>query len=166
MQASYQTLAVGFGLIALAWVGSFSSDVPTLICPMPIIVLIPSFFLLVFYHLSFCAGSVIPALLFFAWNPGLFRGKGRVPKRSWVLLIILNALTVAYFIANWRDGYPLLGRTYTVEVGAVNVLWLVVLWAILYRSSLLSSFKVNLFFHAVLFAWLAWYAFPCLSTLP
>jgi hypothetical protein len=55
---------------------------------------------------------------------------------------------------------------YTLAICAVNALWLVILWVILYRSSRLPSFWATLFFRAVLFAWLAWSAFPYLGELP
>jgi hypothetical protein len=104
--------------------------------------------------------------LFFAWNPGLFRGKLQVPKRSWVLLITLSALSIAYFVGSWSYGNQYQGHQFTVAICAVNIVCLVILWAILYRSARLSSFKANLFFHAALFAWLAWCAFPYLGELP
>jgi len=31
---------------------------------------------------------MVPMLLFFAWNPQLFRGEARVPQRSYVLLLV------------------------------------------------------------------------------
>jgi hypothetical protein len=167
MKASYQTLAVGFGLVLLAWIGCFSSGIPTLASPMPTITVIPAFFLASPpSHLPYWFAILVPALLFFTWNPGLFRGNLQVPKRSWVLLIALSALSVAYFAGSWRYGNQYQGREYTVAICAVNIVWLVVLWSILYRSSRLSSFKANLLFHGVLFAWLAWYAFPYLGELP
>jgi len=49
---------------------------------------------------------------------------------------------------------------------AINTVWTVAWWAILYRAWRASSFGMNLFFHAMLFAWLAWYAFPYLGELP
>jgi hypothetical protein len=104
--------------------------------------------------------------LFFAWNPNLFRGNVNVPKRSWVLLTMLSILSVVYFVSSWRNGNQYQGREYTVAICAENIAWLVGLWAILYCSSRLCSFKANLFFHAVLFAWLAWCAFPYLGELP
>ena len=167
MKASYQTVAVGFGLVLLAWIGCFSNGVPWLICPMPAITILPAFFLASpLFRLPYRLAVLVPALLFFAWNPGLFRGKRQIPRRSWVLLIILSALSVAYFTGSWRQGYQFQGREYTVVICAVNLVWLVILWAILYRVSGLSSLSANLFFHALLFSWLAWHAFPYLGELP
>jgi hypothetical protein len=167
MKASYQTVAVAFELVLLGWIGCFSSGMPTLVCPMPTITILPAFFLASPpSHLPYWLAVLVPALLFFAWNPGLFRGKCQIPRRSWVLLTMLSALSVVYFIGSWRYGNQYQGREYTAAICAVNSAWLVSLWAILYRTSRLSSFQANLFFHAVLFSWLAWYAFPYLGELP
>jgi hypothetical protein len=164
MKPSYQTVAVALGLAPLAWIGCFSSRMPTLICPMPIITILPALFLASpgLYLLAI----LVPALLFLAWNPGLFRGESQIPRRSWLLLIMLSALSIVYFVGSWRYGNQYQGHGYTVAICAVNGVWLVILWAILYRSARLSSFHANLFFHAALFSWLAWYAFPYLGELP
>jgi hypothetical protein len=162
MKASYQTVAVGFGLVLLAWIGCFSNGTPTLVCPVPTITIVPAVLVPRYSHLPYWLAILVPAVLFLAWNPGLFRGNLQVPKRSWVLLITLTALSVAYFVGSWRYGNQYQGREYTVAICAVNF----VLWAILCRSSRLCSFRANLLFHATLFAWLAWYAFPYLGELP
>jgi hypothetical protein len=151
MKASYQAVAVALGLVPLAWIGCFSSGMPTLICPMPAITILPALFLAPLHLLA----VLVPALLFLAWNPGLFRAKSQIPRRSWVLLVILSALSVVWFMGSWRYGNHYQGHEYTVAICAVNGVWLVILWATLYRSSRSSSFHANMFFHAVLFSWLA-----------
>jgi hypothetical protein len=167
MKASYQTIAVAFGLVLLAWIGCFSNGAPTLICPMPLVTVLPALFLASPpSHLPYSLVVLIPALLFFAWNPGLFRGKCQVPRRSWALLIILSALIVVYFTFSWRYGNEYQGHKYTEIICAMNVGWIAILWAVLLRASRLRSFGSNLLFHATLFAWLAWYAFPYLGELP
>jgi len=52
------------------------------------------------------------------------------------------------------------GRDYTVAICVVNVVFIVSLWGVFYRAYRLRSFNSNLLFHALLFAWLAWCAFP------
>ena len=167
MEASYQTVIAGVGLSLLAWIGCFSNGVPTLICPMPTLTILPAFLLASpLLHLPYWLAILVPALLFFAWNPGLFRGNVRVPKRSWALLAFLTALSPVYFAVSWRYGNQYQGREYAVAICAINTVWTVAWWAILYRAWRASSFGMNLFFHALLFAWLAWYAFPYLGELP
>jgi hypothetical protein len=167
MKASYQTLAVGFGLVLLAWIGCFSNGMPAPFCPMPMITVIPALVLASPpSHLPYWLAIFVPAVLFFAWNPALFRGKSRVPKRSWLLLTALSILSIMYFVGTWKNGVAYQGRTYTIAVCAANFLWLAGLWDILYSSMRLYSFRANLSFHAALFAWLAWNAFPYLGELP
>lgn len=172
MKPAYQTIIVGFVLLLVAWVGCFSTGGPTLTCPMPIITILPAFFLasplFPASHMpfSYWLASVVPPALFFTWNPGLFRGGAQIPKRSWVLLVALTVLSVIYFAASWRYGNEYQGRGYTAAICAVNIVWILSLWAIWYRSWRLCSFRANLLFHAILFAWLAWYAFPYLGELP
>jgi hypothetical protein len=66
----------------------------------------------------------------------------------------------------WGYGNEYQGHKYTEIICAINVGWIAVLWAVLLRASRLRSFGSNLLFHATLFAWLAWYAFPYLGELP
>jgi hypothetical protein len=134
---------------------------------MPTVTVLPAFFLASLpSQPPYWLAIFVPALLFFAWNPRLFRGESQIPKRSWLLLIALSFLTGAYFIGSWTYGIHYQGREHTVAICAINVAWLVILWAMLCISSRLASFKANLFFHAMLFSWLAWYAFPYLGELP
>lgn len=166
MKAWYQTVAVGVGLVLLAWIG-ISKEVPVPFRPMPLVTVMPAFVLASPpSHLPYWLAIFVPAALFFAWNPGLFRGKDQLPKRSWVLLTILTVLSIAYFVSSWANGIEYQGRTYTIVICVANFLWLAALWAILYRSARLSSFRASLLFHSALFAWLAWYAFPYLGELP
>jgi hypothetical protein len=134
---------------------------------MPTVTVIPTFFLASLpSQPPYWLAVLLPAIFFFAWNPGLLLGGLRVPARSWVLLIALTALSVVYFVASWKYGYQYQGRQHTVVICAINGVWLLALWAMLYRSAKTSSFSANLLFHGALFAWLAWYAFPYLGELP
>jgi hypothetical protein len=137
---------------------------------MPEVTIFPAFILASPPFLSplplFRLAILIPAILFFAWHPGLFRGKPDIPTRSFALLTILSILSVIYFVTNWHDGKESEGWKYTVAICAMNGVWLVSLWILLYCAFRKRVFKTNLLFHAVLFAWLAWYAFPYLGELP
>jgi hypothetical protein len=166
MKAWHQTVAVAIGLSALAWVGSFSNGVPSLICPLPMVTILPAFFLaLPASHLPPWIAVFVPVVLFLSWNPGMFRGHVEIPKRSWALLALLTALSVAYFLGTWKYGYQYQGPAHTITVCAVNIVWIALLWLILCRLSSHSSFAANLLFHGILFTWLAWYAFPYLGEL-
>jgi hypothetical protein len=122
--------------------------------PVPGLVLLPGF-------LVGPLAVVVPMVVFFAWNPGLFNGDSIVPKRSYVLLVVTTVLSVLWFIVGWRDGVAVQGAHYNYFVCGINVTWVSILWAIFIRSRKAEpSFKLNLLLHWFIFAWLAWYAFP------
>ncbi|MGA7841780.1 MAG: hypothetical protein WCA34_12720, partial [Candidatus Acidiferrales bacterium] len=109
----------------------------------------------------------VPMLLFFAWHPGLLHGDAKIPKRSYILLPAVILLDVADFVTNWNWGLQYQGAHFTHVVCAVNVAWaafLVLAFARTWKKP--SSFAYSLFLHWMLFAWLAWYAFPYLGELP
>jgi hypothetical protein len=168
MKSGPLTLAAGCGLLLPAWTGLFLSGVPTTLCPLPVLTITPAFILdsgpQAFRFISVVV--LIPALLFFAWNPGLFHGGQRIPKRSFVLMAVLTALTVIWFIAGWKYGVEYQGRPYTYAICVVNIGWLMLLWVMFIRYRRGASFTGNLLFHWIMFAWLAWYAFPYLGELP
>ena len=155
----------GLGLLIPASIGLLASAVPTILCPLPTLTVLPAFFL-PDSHL-WKAAVAVPTLLFFAWQPGLFSGEAKIPKRSYVLVLILILLSIAYFVASWNWGMQYQGPKYTHAVCVINAGWAVLL-AFLFAQSWKkpSTFKLNLFLHWMLFAWLAWYAFPYLGELP
>jgi hypothetical protein len=133
---------------------------PTLLTPLPALVVIPLFVI------GFPA-IFVPSLFLFAWHPGLLKGSAKFPKRTYVLFLLLVALSVAWFVFSWKWGIQFQGRKYAVTISAINATWIVGLGAALWRSSRTSaSFYSNLVVHWFLFAWLAWCAFPYLGELP
>jgi hypothetical protein len=106
-------------------------------------------------------GAAVPVLCFFVWNPGLFRDEGRVPKRSYALLGFGTVLSVFWFAFGWTDGLAIQGAKYNYLVCGINVIWILTLWAAFaFNWKRASSCSTNLILHWMLFAWLAWYAFP------
>jgi hypothetical protein len=161
MKSESLTLVSGLSLVIPLAFMMFSKDVPSELYPLPVIVAIPALLGLGY------AATAGPMLLFFLWNPGLFRGEVKVPKRSSVLLVIATVLSVPWFVAGWKYGLQFQGSRYNYSVLAINVAWLAGLWAMIARSRKVEpSFRANLFLHWMLFAWLAWYAFPYLGELP
>ena len=101
------------------------------------------------------------------WNPGLLFGDGKIPKRTSVLLAILTVLSVAWFVAGWKFGMEYQGAEYTYTVCILNVTSICFLALGFVRNwGKESSFSVNLVLHWILFAWLAWIAFPYLGEMP
>jgi hypothetical protein len=76
-------------------------------------------------------------------------------------------LSIVYFISGWRLGLQYQGAVYTRAVVIVNVGWAAVLvFASVWTWKKRTSFRTSLLVHWMLFAWLAWYAFPYLGELP
>ena len=136
-----------------------------MICPFPALTIVPAFLL---SPLDLSDAAVLaPVLFFFAWNPGLFRGTGKIPKRSYVLLTVATALSIVDFVEGWKYGLEYRGARYTYSVCVIDVVWVLSLWAMfIWKWKSAPSFRANLLLHWVLFAWLSWYAFPWLGELP
>jgi hypothetical protein len=164
-KSTIATIAAGLSLLLPASIGLFASNVPSILGPLPALTVLPAF--LLSGQGMGKAAVAVPMLLFFAWHPGLFRGDAKVPKRSYVLLLVLILLAIADFVTSWNWGLQYQGAHYTQVVCAVNVAWaafLVLAFARAWKKP--SSFASSLFLHWMLFAWLAWYAFPYLGELP
>lgn len=144
MRDKLWTLVAGFSLLApiILFRAPFASELPNAIYPLPALMVIPAFLGLR------QAAPAVPVLLFFVWNPRLFRGDAAVPKRSYFLLFIATLLTPLWFIVGWKDGVAYQGVKYNWSVSAVNFVWLAALWIFFIRRRKMEpSFKANLLFH-------------------
>jgi hypothetical protein len=151
------TLLAGLSLLLPAVVVFLKGGDPgdSVIYPHPVLVLIP-----MFLGMRWVAFAV-PTVFFFAWNPGLFSGESRIPRRSYILLIIASVLSVLWFAVGWKDGLAIQGAKYNHSLLLINTAWVMGIWALFERCRRTEpSFYSNLLLHWLLFAWLAWYAFP------
>ncbi len=101
------TLIILFAALALfvpAYIGSFSSGVPTVFSPFPALTIIPAL-LLAQVHLEYVA-ALLPSLLFLLWNPQLFREESKIPKMSYVLFVLVVALSAVDFVMSWKCTTP------------------------------------------------------------
>jgi hypothetical protein len=136
-----------YGLLTLA-------DTAPAFYPAPMFVLLPSL-------LIGPAAVFVPMIAFCLWNRGIFNGAAKIPRRSYILLALLTVLSVPWFLNGWRDGIDLHGPHYYYFLSVINIHWLAIIWSLAVRSwKTEPSFRFNLLFHWLLFAWLAWYAFP------
>jgi hypothetical protein len=157
-------VVVGFSLLLPAWIG-LSSGVPTLYAPLPALTILPGL-MLSQWRLEHLA-ILIPTILFFLWNPWLMLNqRSNVPKRTVLLLAILTILAILDFVSEWNYGIQYRGAHYTLIICILNSAWLALVWWAGIRGLRKPSFQGNLLFHWLLFAWLAWYAFPYLGELP
>jgi hypothetical protein len=111
-------------------------------------------------------GIAVVPLMFAFWSlPALGRST-IVPLRSIGLLALLIILSAIWLASGWDVGLEYHSPGYTAGVAVLNVLLAAasVLLGVLAhrRASWVRSFS----FHWVLFAWLAWCAFPWLGELP
>jgi|GraSoi2013_100cm_1033763.scaffolds.fasta_scaffold54445_2 hypothetical protein len=160
MKSAWITFAAGLCLLIPAWIGLFPAYGPTVLSPLPALTVLSAMAGLAY-------GAVaVPSLLFFVWNPGLFRGDAKVPKRSYWLLGTAIILSSIWFVVSWKWGLQYQGVRYTYIVCGGNIVWAVFLVGLFagFRNREVS-FKTNLLLHWALFAWLAWYAFPFLGEL-
>jgi hypothetical protein len=172
VEPSALTFGAGCGLLVPASFGLLLTRIPTLICPFPFFTSTPALLLasltlpILNNHRLAWLAVVIPVLFFFSWNPSLFRGQTKLPWRSLILLAVMTAVSVVWFTGGWKNGIEYQGARYTYAVCVANILWLVLLSTLLVRAWRKPSFVRNLLFHWILFAWVAWYAFPYLGELP
>jgi hypothetical protein len=165
MNSRLLVITAGLCLLLPAWIGFFSSGVPTLYSPFPTLTILPAFVLSRWHFESLAV--LVPNILFFLWSPGLLlKQRPNLPKRTIVLLGLLTVLTVVDCVLEWKDGVHYRGTRHTILVYIINAMWLASLWWTVVRSQRQPSFKANLVSHWLLFAWLAWYAFPYLGELP
>ena len=157
------TLFAATLLVVPAACGLFLTGVPTIFCPFPTLTILPAFALSSFTPVV----VVLPSLLFFAWNPALFSGAQIPPRRSYILFGALVLLSVVYFVLSWSYGVQYQGRSYTLTIALANAIWIALLTVLFALSRTRKpTFIYNLTLHWLLFAWLAWYAFPYLGELP
>jgi hypothetical protein len=164
MNSRILVVAAGAGLLLPAWIGLLASGVPTLYSPLPTLTIVPAL-MLSRWHLESYA-IVIPCFLFLVWNPALLQNRSQVPTRTVVLLGILTTLAIVDLAFEWKYGVEYRGLRYTIAISVVNLIWIVCLWWMTIYSRRIPSFRRNLLCHWLLFAWLAWYAFPYLGELP
>src|SRR4029077_2235026 len=115
MKNKLLTIAAGLSLLIPVLFWLFSKQGPSLLYPFPALMFIPSFLLR-------RAGVLVPVLLFFAWNPGLFGGQAKVPRRSYFLLIAATVLSIVWFAVGWRDGLAVQGAKYNYVISGINAL--------------------------------------------
>lgn len=148
----------GICLSVPAMIG-LAAGAPKPLSPMPVLVVAPAFVVGI-------GAILVPVILFFAWNPSLFRGRETVPKRTYWLIGVIVTLNVAWFASGWKWGVQFQGIRYVRIVGVANIIWATLLVSLFAAFRTRASFTRNLLLHWMLFVWLAWYAFPYLGELP
>ena len=156
--------AVG-SVVLLSWL-TITPGTPQIYAPLNLLVVIPAFMSSGLFGGRYLPAIAVVPLFFCLWCWPVLRGRTTLPLRSLVLLIVAVILSAASLIFGARYGVEYQSVGYVVGVAVVNI----ACWALLGVLALLArrrpSFGHNLGFHAALFAWLAWCAFPYLGELP
>jgi hypothetical protein len=158
---------VGILLSLLAWI-TLLPCTPCVLAPLNVLMLLPVFVMEPFITVSL--GKLVTAMLvpivFWLWCLPVLRGCPTVPRRSYVLLLCMMAMAVSALIYGFRFGVQYQGLGYVIGVVVISIAW----WSSLIVFALVAlrfpSNNRNIVFHAMLFTWLAWYAFPYLGELP
>jgi hypothetical protein len=159
------TFAAAATLFVPAWLGIFSSGIPTMLGPLPALTSLPALLLANAGIYWIVVG--IPSAIFLLWNPQLLRGVAKIPARTFLLFVLCASLTIFYFVGSWNFGIQYQGARFTYVMAVVNGIYAAVIGILFfaYRKGK-DSFWKSLTIHWLLFAWLAWCAFPYLGELP
>jgi hypothetical protein len=109
----------------------------------------------------------IPAIAFIATVvPNVWLQCEGLPVRFHFLLSGGTLASVHWFIRGWPYAIQYQSRGYAIGVGAVNLVFLCVLWAAAWMLRDSRGFSRTLGFATVLFVWLFAVAFPWMGELP
>ena len=147
-------------VICLVTLGQVGSSLPEVFVPASIILVIPQFLHVPLFVLPFCIVA-----LFWLWSYPLFGGAAHVPLRTTLLIPLVGALSLAYFVSNWRYGIKYQGPV-TVVFAALSATLALASLLTLALAKRAPSFRRSLVLHALLFAWALTYAFPYLGEWP
>jgi hypothetical protein len=168
------SVLAGAGVVIVAGAISIRRGEPTHLSPCAFAVTIPALWiaelftgkLLAFRRFVLFLSGVPLALIYVAWSSHLLAAARDIPRRSWALLIAIAVLSVWCAIVSWPSGVHYYGLGLTRYMAAVAALALAGLAMVGLWTRWTPSFFGNFAFHTLLFAWLAWGAFPLLGELP
>jgi hypothetical protein len=145
---------------------SVSAGTPAPWSPLPLAVIVPIMAVVDRLHrLAFLLGYLTPAAAFVLFSLPLLRGADRIPfyaRRTAFVLVVLNLAELAMSVS---PGLQYQGGVQVAAMLVLNAAFVAGLVAVSLRNERVPSFASNLAFHALLFAWLGWCAFPWLGEL-
>jgi hypothetical protein len=156
--------AVG-AVVLLSWL-TISPGTPQVYAPLNLLVVIPAFMSSGLFGDSYLLAVAVVPVFFCLWCWPVLRGRTTLPIRSVVLLILAVVLSAASLVFGARYGVEYQSVGYVIGVAVINIVCWALLGVLAFLARRSPSFGHNLGFHAALFAWLAWCAFPYLGELP
>jgi len=156
--------AVGL-VVLLSWLTIWPGT-PRIYAPLNLLVVIPAFLSSGLFSNSYLLAVAVVPVFFWLWCLPVLHGRTTLPIRSVVLLILAVVLSAASLIFGARYGVRYQGVGYVMGVAVINIGCWVLLGVLAFLARRRPSFCRNFGFHAALFAWLAWCAFPYMGELP
>lgn len=153
------TIGAGVSLLFITWQAVRLS--PQIISPTPVWVVA-----LLWLPLPKCLVLSLSCIAMWLWNPSIFLGSTRIPIRTWLLFGILSILSFVYYLKYKSYGQLHQGSGHVAALTVINLLLLLILLFTGVYGSRKPSYKKDLLFHWLLFAWLSSYAFPVFGELP
>jgi hypothetical protein len=117
-------------------------------------------------HGSIIAAAAFIPIVFWLWCLPILKDRTTIPRRSYVLLVGAVILSLIWLADGFSYALGYHGAEYTVSTTVINLCCCVALSVLAFYVRRRPSLVHNLTFHAALFAWLAWCAFPWLGELP
>jgi hypothetical protein len=152
-------------VLLLSWL-TILPGTPHIYAPLNLLVVIPAFMSSGLFGDSYLLAIAVVPVFFGLWCWPVLRGRTTLAIRSVVLLILAVVLSASSLIFGARYGVEYQSVGYVIGVAAINIGCWVLLGVLALLARRRPSFVHNLGFHAALFAWLAWCAFPYLGELP
>jgi hypothetical protein len=149
---------IAASLIAYTSFLTVSASSPTIYSPYSFAVVFPAM-MLPFGEVSCFFISII----YLMWSFPLAKGQKKIPIRSIILSVVLILLSAAYFYSGMKYGFEYQEEAYVKGVCTLNGIFWALLLVIYIINKRRPLFVTNLLFHATLFVWLSWVAFPWLG---
>jgi hypothetical protein len=142
---------------------SVSLGVPTLVSPLPLLVIVPVF--------NGIQAPVVAVLIAASFAITHFRHVKGIPRPKphfgfTVLLAMTTCLTAIVLITDWSYSIGYHGRLYTIGVSIANLLCAAIVWSTWWASRTVGRYRMQVVFGFSLFAWLVSYALPYTGELP
>ena len=138
------------------------SGYPTAWTPMPALLFIPMFLLLLVHP----TGAMLLSVGFYFWCRPLPSSPTMVPKRTFWAFLVVAVASVAWFLSSYDYGVRWEGIQYTNLMIRLDLISAAVVGACLLLARRARLFSVVLIANFLIFAWALTYAFPSLGEMP
>lgn len=108
------TALAGAGLLGMGYLSL--SCAPSIGHPGSLLLVLP-----VLMGVPLMMTYLIGPALFWLWQPGLFRGSERVPRRSLILFLLASVLSILLIATGWHWGVQYQGLAFVRAVASVTI---------------------------------------------